>query len=161
MLILAAFATGLTAFDFSLDMRIRTRDALFATHRLSGILAGGFLLVWGLIRIRGLVQQRGFIGRIPATGIFHTLLGMTCLVLPVLPWIARSLDGRSHELYAIWPVFNLVSHPTTPLAYKLLHQHKVLVDAVLILLGLHIAGALFHRLVMKDKTLWKMSFGKE
>ena len=153
-----AVLTGYTAFDFDLDMRIRTRDTLFALHRLCGLGVGILLVAWGVFRWHVLVRRILRVKLTPLVGLYHTPLGFLCLLVPIPPWFARSLDGRASELYALWPTFNLVSHPTTPLAYQLLHQHKLLVSGVLVPLGLYIVGTLFHRFVLRDETLSAMSF---
>jgi cytochrome b561 len=154
-----AFATGYTAFDYDLEMQIRIRDLLFAIHRLCGMLAGILLVIWGLTRLFGAIGTAKFAPRLTLVGLFHGLLGIACFALPLFPWIGRSLNGRVGELFSFWPVFNLVSHPSTPLAYELLQLHKLLTGCVAILLAVHVAGALYHRFVLKDKILSSMLFG--
>ncbi len=156
-----AFATAFRTFDFDSEMRVWTRDALFATHRLTGLLAGLLLLVWFFIRLKDLFGAIANRRTFRFLGIFHIGFGLACFALPILPWIARSQEGRFAELYSLWPVFNFASHPPTDFVYKLLHQHKQLADIILILIVVHIAGALFHRFVLKDNVLRAMWFGKK
>lgn len=153
-----ALATGYTAFDFNLSMHIRMRDALFTIHRMSGMIVGVLMLVWCVVRIRQAMRSTSDAGRFSFTGVFHAFIGAACFVLPCLPWIARSLDGRTGELFALLPLYNLVSPPVTPWAYWLFHQHKILVGYLLVFLALHIAGALYHRFILRDKVLWTMLF---
>lgn len=154
-----ALLTGYIAFDFDLQMSIRMRDRLFAVHRLSGMISGLLFLAWAACRVRSLL---GISRSLREGGIaaFHIGFATICLLIPVTAWIARSLDGRSHELYAFLPQANLVSHPTTLLTYKLLHLHKQLIDLAIILVGIHLAAVIFHNLLLKDGSLRSMLFSK-
>jgi cytochrome b561 len=158
VLFLVAVVTGYTAFDFSIKMPIRTRDTIFGVHRLTGMAAGLLMLIWLLSVSVQFVRSRTFVGRFSWIGIYHVIVGLTFVIVPAIPWIARSLDGRTSELYDFWPAFNLVSPPTTPWAYWLFHQHKQGVTLIFFLLALHLAGVLFHRFALKDNLLWSMLF---
>ncbi|WP_350334477.1 cytochrome b [Coralliovum pocilloporae] len=159
VLFIVAFATAYKAFDFHTSMPVWVRDALFAAHRLSGMLAGLLLLIWLLVRLSAFIRLARERVRPKILDLFHFGLGIACFILPVLPWIARSQDGRTAELYSLLPTYNSMSPPTTNFVYKLLAEHRDLADIVLILLGIHIAGALFHRFVLKDRVMWSMWFG--
>jgi cytochrome b561 len=160
LLFAIAFLTAYRVFDFRTDMPGELRDFLFAAHRLSGMLAGLLLFIWFLIVLKNAVSaiRNGVSFRL--LWVFHFAMGVACFILPVLPWIARSREGRTFELYTLWPHFNLASPPTTNFVYKLLDQHKQMAEIVGVLLALHIAGALFHKFVLKDKSFWRMWFGK-
>lgn len=160
ILFLVALATGYTAFDFGLKMKIGTRDALFAIHRLSGIATGLLMLIWGISRIQGIITAAFSMRRWSAIAVYHLFLGVLCFLLPVFPWLARSLDGRTQELYSIFPTYNLVSPPTTLLAYWMFQQHRNIANYVLILVALHLAGVLYHRYLRRDDVLSTMLFDR-
>jgi len=161
MLFVIAFATAYWAFNFDISMPIKVRDTLFAVHRLSGMVAGLLLLIWFLLALK---NRMSFLRGSPWTKslhMFHLILGIACFLLPLLPWIARAQKDRYYELYAIWPQYNLMSPPTTNFVYKLLALHKEMAAIVGAFLILHILGALFHAFFLKDKTLWRMWFGRK
>lgn len=160
VLFLIALVTGYTAFDFGLKMKIGMRDTSFAIHRLSGIGAGVLMLIWGIARVRTLFTAALSMRCWSAIGAYHLCLGVLCFLLPVFPWLARSLDGRVQELYTILPTYNLVSPPTTLLAYWMFQQHRNIVSYVLILVALHLAGVLYHRCLRQDDVLSSMVFDR-
>jgi len=155
-LIGTAFLTGFIAFDFDLELRIITRDALFAVHRLCGIAAALTLLIWTLYQICGLrhFQLPSLRGGMIAT--FHAAVVGLSFCIPIMAWIARSLDGRTTEFFSLLPQANLVSHPNNPQTYQLLALHKQLGDILLVLLAVHIVAAAFHHLYLRDGTLRSM-----
>lgn len=159
-LFLVAIGTGYTAFDFSLNMSIGMRDALFVIHRLSGLTAGLLMIFWAIFRLRAIIFAVPFVRRWSVAGAYHICFGLLCLSLPIFPWLARGLDGRNQELYSIFPTYNLVSAPTTLFAYWLFQQHKTMVNYILILLALHLAAVAYHQLIRKDDVLSEMLFGK-
>jgi cytochrome b561 len=160
ILFLVALTTGYTAFDFGLEMKIGTRDALFAIHRLSGVATGFLILIWGISRIPALITAALAMRCWSAIAVYHLCLGVLCFLLPAFPWLARSLDGRIQELYSIFPAYNLVSPPTTLLAYWMFQQHRNIVNYVLILVALHLAGVLYHRYLRRDDVLSTMLFAR-
>ncbi len=92
--------------------------------------------------------------------LFHVVLWGVALATPILAWIARSLDGRVEELYSLMPVYNLVSHPTTPLTYWLLARHDTLSTLLLYLIVIHVLGALYHGFIRRDSVFPSMWFGR-
>lgn len=149
-----AFAAGGIAFNFDVQMPIRLRDTLFNIHRLAGVFCVCLVVTWGcLVLARSL--RSGIRMKMPtALGAYHVFLLVLAFLVPCLPWIARALDGRWEELYVLISPYNLVSHPTNDLTYWLLDKHKLLVELLAYLLLGHIAGALYHAVVLKD-GVWR------
>ena len=152
-LMLTALLTGLEAFDFSSPPRILTRDGLFALHRGAGLMVGMLAIVWLWLR-RDCFRQ-GWVG------FWHALLLNIALLIPLAPWLARMLEGCLEEAFALVPVYNLVSRPESGLSYLLFHWHRMLIAGFLVLLGIHVAAALFHAFVLKDKLLSRMFFWRD
>ena len=94
-------------------------------------------------------------------GFWHALLLNIALLIPLAPWLARMLEGRLEEAFALVPVYNLVSRPESGLSYLLFHWHRMLIAGFLVLLGIHVAAALFHAFVLKDKLLSRMFFWRD
>ena len=77
------------------------------------------------------------------------------LVLPVLGWFAASAHGSQVRLAGLIPLPMLV--PKDDPFGKLMQQvHPAVAIALLALIALHIAGALYHRLVKHDRVLQRM-----
>lgn len=151
-LMLTAMLCGQQAFDFSSTPRVLTRDQFFALHRAAGLMVGMLVVVWLCLRRKS--WRRGWIG------LWHALLLSVALLIPLAPWLARMLEGRLEEAFALAPAYNLVSRPENDLAYLLLHWHRMIIDGFLTLLGIHVAAALFHAVVLKDRLLSRMFCGR-
>ena len=143
-----ALLTGMEAFDFSTAPRVLTRDGLFALHRGAGLMTGLLAIVWLWLRRDRL--RRGWIGW------WHAMLLCIALLTPLAPWLARMLEGRFEEAFALVPAYNLVSRPENDLSYLLFQCHRILIRGFLVLLGIHAAAALVHAVVLKDRLLSRM-----
>jgi cytochrome b561 len=91
----------------------------------------------------------------------HALFYVLLIALPLLGWIAMS--GYK---YAV-PMFGLFEWPVLPLGFgedtghEILDVHASLGTAMLVLIALHVLGALKHTIFDRDDTLWKMlPFGR-
>lgn len=77
------------------------------------------------------------------------------LVLPVLGWFAASAHGSQVRLAGLIPLPMLV--PKDDPFGKLMQQvHPAVAITLLALIGLHVAGALYHAVVKRDGTLQRM-----
>ena len=122
----------------------------------------GHLLVIGLMLTAMLCGQQAFdfssTPRVLTRDQFFALHRAAGLVVGML--VARMLEGRLEEAFALAPAYNLVSRPENDLAYLLLHWHRMIIDGFLTLLGIHVAAALFHAVVLKDRLLSRMFCGR-
>lgn len=91
----------------------------------------------------------------------HVLFYVLLIALPLLGWIAMS--GYK---YAV-PMFGLFEWPVLPVGFgeetghEILEVHASLGTAMLVLVVLHVLGALKHTVIDRDGTLWKMlPFGR-
>jgi len=157
LLVGTSFVTGYVVFDFQLPMDIWVRDALFALHRACGLISALMMLLWLAWRIRGAFRfHDGFQGW--SVRFYHVVLATICIVTPTLPWIARSLDGRTNELFNLLPQYNLVSAPTNPWTYQLIQYHRLFIQILLVLIAIHLVAVLVHVFHRKDGTLRSMIF---
>ncbi|RYY17804.1 MAG: cytochrome b [Alphaproteobacteria bacterium] len=90
----------------------------------------------------------------------HWLFYALLVVLPVLGWIAASGFGAGVTLLGLVPLPALVGKDR-PLAEAIGSAHGALAWVVLVLIGLHVAGALYHALVKHDGVLSRMLPGGE
>jgi len=85
----------------------------------------------------------------------HWLFYVVLIVLPLLGWTAASAYGATPHLLGLIPLPALVA-PNKPLAEAVGNAHGILALALLALIALHIAGALYHALVKRDGVMQRM-----
>ena len=84
-------------------------------------------------------------------GLFYAIL----IVLPLLGWTAASASGGSIFLLGLIPLPALVAKDKV-LAETVGSVHGALALTLLALIGLHVAGALYHALVKQDGVVRRM-----
>ena len=77
-------------------------------------------------------------------------LAALAVVMGMLAWIGRALDGRWIELVSPLPVYNFVSRPDVPLAHALLSFHAYLSGVMLAAVMVYATFAGAHWL--RDRT---------
>ncbi|AMJ60892.1 cytochrome b [Bosea sp. PAMC 26642] len=132
-------------------------DALFSTHKLIG-----FLLLWLIVGrfayrlIHGAPKDEPTLlwWQKAASHLVHWLLYGLLLVVPALGWIGVSL----YPSLGIFGLFNLPAlvKPDQALAEAVLQVHGNLAILIALLVGGHIAAALYHHLIRKDGVLRRM-----
>lgn len=85
----------------------------------------------------------------------HFLLYTVLLALPLMGWANASSRGWPVKLFGILPL-----PPLTPTGSVLGHQlgdvHMTVATILLILIGLHVLGALYHSVILRDRTVQRM-----
>lgn len=134
------------------------RTLLLETHRQAGLLV---LLAWAARLAarftQGLApthQGMPLTMRLAATAAHWALYGVL-LVLPVLGWAATNAHGVALRLLGLVPLGALVQ-ADADLADTLTDNHVLAAWALLGLVGLHIAGALYHHYGRRDEVLSAM-----
>ena len=147
---------GHEAFEKSDPMRAQ----LMQMHFLSGGLIGLLTLV--RVAIRAFVaapshSMAPMIARLAKLTHFGLYFLMLCL--PVLGYIAVSGKGQSINLFGLLSIEPLpISKETAKISKEL---HEGLGNALVTLVTLHIAAALFHAAVLKDGVVQSMTGGKK
>lgn len=152
-----AVGSGYAAFDFSgRGSGLLHRDTYFHIHRSMGLLTALIIAAWLVLKWRDRKPGRSLAipDRIVTT--YHVALACVALLIPLMAWGARAVDGRFSEALALLPKFNLVSKADSALAYRMFECHKDLVDVFLIMLMIHIAGAVVHAVARPDGSLSSM-----
>ncbi|WP_444935023.1 cytochrome b [Microbulbifer sp. JTAC008] len=86
----------------------------------------------------------------------HGGLYLLILAMPVSGIVMRQLFGRDTEFFGLFAVPNLFAK-NPDLGKQIAFLHKdVMWPALLILVGLHIAAALWHHFIARDNTLTRM-----
>ena len=88
----------------------------------------------------------------------HWLFYGVLIVLPVLGWVAASGYGAGVTLLRLVPLPALVG-PDKGLAERAGDLHGTLAWALLVLMALHVTGALYHALVKRDGVAGRMIRG--
>jgi cytochrome b561 len=77
------------------------------------------------------------------------------IVLPLLGWTAANAYGATPRLLGLIPLPRLVA-PDTPFAEAVGAAHKTVAALLLVLIALHVSGALYHALVKRDGVVRRM-----
>lgn len=85
----------------------------------------------------------------------HYLLYAVLIVLPLLGWANASARGWAVKLFGIVPLSLLVAKGSS-LGHSLGGIHATLALVLLGIVALHVSGALYHALFLKDRTLQRM-----
>jgi cytochrome b561 len=90
----------------------------------------------------------------------HHLLYLLMVLVPLSGWLMSSAKGFQTVYFGVLPLPDLVGKDKE-LGDLLKEAHEALNLALLVLVGLHVAGALKHHLIDKDATLRRMlPFGR-
>ena len=127
-------------------------------HKWTGITVMSlFFIRFGYKLIRGIPAVDPAIPAIErklAVSVHHLLYALM-LALPLLGWMMSSAKGFPVVAWGILPLPDLVAK-NEALGEILKNAHQFLAYSLLLLIGLHIAGALKHYLIDKDGTLGRM-----
>lgn len=85
----------------------------------------------------------------------HVLLYALLILLPLMGWINASARGWSVTLFGVIPLPALVAKGSS-LGHEMGDIHATTAIIFLVVIGLHVAGALYHALVLRDRTLQRM-----
>uniref|UniRef100_UPI0035CB4F3E cytochrome b n=1 Tax=uncultured Sphingomonas sp. TaxID=158754 RepID=UPI0035CB4F3E len=85
----------------------------------------------------------------------HAGLYALLIALPVLGWANASARGYAVMLFGIFPLPPL-SASGSPLGMALGDVHQTAAIALLVVVGLHVLGAVYHAVVVRDRTLQRM-----
>lgn len=87
--------------------------------------------------------------------LFHWALYALLLLVPLSAIVGSWLEGHALTVYGIGTIgpFLATSRAT---GHQILTVHQLLGDAILIVAGLHAAAAIFHAIILRDRTLNRM-----
>jgi cytochrome b561 len=85
----------------------------------------------------------------------HFLLYALLIVLPLMGWANASARGWSVRLFGAVPLPSLVAKDS-PLGRQMGNIHGMTAIIFLVVIRLHVAGALYHAIILRDRTLQRM-----
>ncbi|MCO5732487.1 cytochrome b/b6 domain-containing protein [Rhizobium sp. SSA_523] len=121
----------------------------------------GFLALWIMILRIGLRLRHGapapivtgFHGRL--AGLVHTLLYAFLIIMPVSGFLATNAHGfplKWFGLVEVWSPLN--KSPGVAPIFSRIHEWSAW--TLLALLALHLTGVIFHHVIRRDRTLYRM-----
>lgn len=136
-------------------------NAIFKYHKTFGVLILTLMLIRVGLRLR--YGKPPYIGQIPAMNlvvsrIVHMLLYLALLVMPVLGWLATAAGDYPVQFFE-WNLPGLIG-TDKELSETLFMLHGVIGRVLLVLVILHVSGALYHWLIRRDEVMRRMSLFK-
>ncbi len=135
-----------------------TTDTLFIAHKTIGVLLLGLMVVRVVLRLTlGKPPYAVALARPQkiASETVHGLFYLLLLTMPVLGWLATAAGGFPINFFH-WNLPPLLGEDEA-LSEMLFQWHLGVGLAVLALILLHVAGALYHWLIRRDGVMLRMS----
>lgn len=162
-LVLLAFAFGATIgyFEFS-GLREMVgpagTDLIYTTHKTLGVLILGFMVLRLLSRVT--FGKPAYATPLPApqriaSQVAHTLFYVLLFAMPVLGWLATAAGGFPVSLFHL-ELPGLIGR-NDALSETLFLWHQYVGYALITLVVIHIAGALYHWRIRRDEVMQRMS----
>jgi cytochrome b561 len=136
------------------------RTLLLQYHRSIGLLMVVLAILRIVFRLRfGAPPVHA--QRLQAIGmaVVHGSLYVTLIVQPLLGWALTCAKGRPFDLFGLYRLPPLFPKDEA-LAEMLGEAHEILALTMLALIGLHIAAAVYHAVVLKDGTFQRMALAR-
>ncbi|TVP87906.1 MAG: cytochrome b [Thioalkalivibrio sp.] len=163
VLVLLAFAFGGTIgyFEFSglRDMLgAAGTDLVYTTHKTLGVLILGFMVLRLLSRLT--FGKPAYATPLPtpqrvASQVAHTLFYVLLVAMPVLGWLATASGGFPVSLFHL-ELPGLIGR-NDALSETLFLWHQYVGYALITLVVIHIAGAMYHWRIRRDEVMQRMS----
>ncbi|MEM6664954.1 MAG: cytochrome b [Pseudomonadota bacterium] len=137
------------------------QNALYNFHRSAGITILALTLLRLVVRLidppAPLPASVTAFQALTAHGV-HALLYLTLLVNPLVGWAATSAFGAKISVFGLFTMPALIERDRE-LARSLFDVHEILGTAMLVLLGLHVLGALYHQFISRDAVFKRIVTG--
>lgn len=148
------------------DMPKEQAGMIMGNHKAIGItvlLLTVLRVIWRLMHKAPPLADTLASWEVALSKVTHLLLYVLMLGIPMSGWLMHSAytGGQPVSWFGLfnWPGLPLVQDKAT--AHSFGEGHEVMATAMLVLLALHVAGALKHRIVDKDRNaLLRMSLRK-
>jgi cytochrome b561 len=130
-------------------------------HVVLGTLVLGFAaarLLWRLVNPRPALPAGTPDWRRLAARLVHLALYGVMLLLPTTGLLTAWLAGKEVSVFWIWVVPPLLG-PDRALSHTFKEMHEPLGNVLLVLVGLHVAAALWHHFIWRDGVLRQMLRG--
>ncbi len=146
LLIITNYILGLT-----LD-----NSGLYGLHKQIGVTILGLVILrilWRLTHVypgpaRGVSRFEGLLGKVG-----HKLLYIFMLAVPISGWLMSNAFGHTVDFLG-YALPNLIGPQANAATY--LEVHEVLANTFMVIVGLHVLGALKHHFIDRTNTLRRM-----
>ena len=155
-LLVAQFAVGWTMPHIDRNTPVTT---LISLHFSIGVLILGLIvvrLVWRIIHGEPAPEAGIPPWQVRSARVIHWLLYLLLLVVPLLGWINASYRGMPITFFGLVHVPQLIGTHTTGWGWTGDIHTLVAEYGILPLVGLHVAAALYHYFVRRDRVLQRM-----
>jgi cytochrome b561 len=114
------------------------------------------LVHWGVVPRPKLLATSS--GQQAVARVSHVLLYVIMLVQPALGWVGSMMGNHPVRFFFVWnlPTFLPSDHAA---AGVVMHIHRLMANVILAVIAVHIAAALYHHFIVKDRTLARMISG--
>lgn len=85
----------------------------------------------------------------------HLLLYIMMFIMPLSGWIMSSAAGYHPTLFGLY-TFPAIAQKSKEVGAYFHEMHEYGATILLVLFGLHVAGALFHHIILRDNALKRM-----
>ena len=167
ILLLFSLSTGMTlgwlGFEGVMDRFGRTTtDWLYTYHKTSGVLILGLMTLRLATRLAfgkpAYAQPLPQPQKIASTAV-HALLYVLLFTMPILGWLATASGDFPVQFFG-WNLPGLIGEDQA-LSETLFQWHERVAWTILLLVLVHIAGAMYHWLVRQDGVMERMSLFRQ
>lgn len=126
-------------------------------HKLMGLTILGLVilrLLWALINPKPVLPAETFPLQKLAERLFHAMLYMFVILMPLAGWIGSVAEGRAPYLGHV--SFELPIDQNKALADAAFNLHGTTAIILIVLISLHTLAALYHHFIRKDDILMRM-----
>jgi len=159
LLIFVAFPLGLYMADLPLSPG---KLKLVSYHKWIGVtvfVLAGLRVAWRLTHTPPPLPAGVAGWQRRASAVAHGLLYLLILVIPVSGWLMSSAKGVQTVWFGVLPLPDLIGKDKA-LGHLLEAVHETLNYALLVLVVLHVVGALQHHFIERQPFLQRMGWGK-
>lgn len=156
--VIAFLVIGMLVYGFYMeDIPQPYRSAAFYSHKLLGLTILFLMLLriaWALINEKPAMPFNTQAWESFAEKFVHYSLYLALIAMPMVAWVGSVAGGRTPRIGSF--EFYLPVAYNKDLSHLMFKLHKQLAWVIIALLIIHVAAALFHHFVRRDKVLNRM-----
>lgn len=163
LLVLSLICVGLLIGQLEFDglkntFGIDATNLIYKIHKSFGVLVLGLMVLRIIVRL--LAGRPEYSEPLPlptriASETVHGLFYIALIAMPVLGWLATAAGGYPVEFFST-NLPGLIGKDKA-LSDMLYEWHEIVGYVIIGLVGLHVMGAMYHRLIRKDRIMGRMS----
>jgi cytochrome b561 len=133
------------------------KNVIYNLHKLTGLIILALMmvrLVWALINVKPALPAPTPAWQCYAERVVHGLLYLIIIAMPVAGWIGSSAARKGPHIGNI--NLNLPVPESKAVTEAAFEMHELIAFAIIFLVSLHVAAALYHHFVKRDAILLRM-----